>query len=132
MDELVKGVAHVGIRVANLERSLEFYRHFGFELVAGPIGPEPVAILKNGSGTELNLILNAQTERAHNVLMDEPVKHAGYTHIALVCDDIARAQAALAKVGIALSGGPITFPHGHQAIFVRDPDRNVLELHQGL
>lgn len=132
MEELVKGVAHVGIRVANLERSLAFYRHFGFELVAGPMGPEPVVVLKNASGAELNLILNAQAERAHNVLMDEPVKHAGYTHIALVCDDVAAAQQALERVGIPLSGGPVTFPHGHRAIFVRDPDRNVLELHQGL
>jgi lactoylglutathione lyase len=132
MEQLVKGVAHVGIRVAKLERSLEFYRHLGFELVAGPIGPEPVVILKNASGTELNLILNAQAERAHNVLMDEPVKHAGYTHIALECDDIAAAQVALERAGISLSGGPVTFPHGHQAIFVRDPDRNVIELHQGL
>jgi lactoylglutathione lyase len=132
MQQLIKGVAHVGIRVANLERSLAFYRQLGFELVAGPLGPEPVAILKNASGTELNLILNAQTEQVHNVLMDEAVKHAGYTHIALVCDDIAAAQRALEQVGIPLSGGPVTFPHGHRAIFVRDPDRNVLELHQGL
>jgi lactoylglutathione lyase len=132
MNQLVKGVAHVGIRVASLERSLAFYRHFGFELVAGPMGPEPVVILKNAAGTELNLILNAQGERAHNVLMDEPVKHAGYTHIALECDDIAAAMVELERVGIPLSGGPVKFPHGHQAIFVRDPDRNVLELHQGL
>ncbi|MGZ3386954.1 MAG: VOC family protein [Isosphaeraceae bacterium] len=133
MHTLIKGIAHVGIRVASLERSRAFYAHLGFELVAGPIGPEPVAILKNASGTEINLILNAQPkEREHNVLMDEPVKHAGYTHIALACDDIAAAQEALAKVGIPLSGGPVTFPHGHKAIFVRDPDRNVIELHQGL
>jgi lactoylglutathione lyase len=132
MKELVKGVAHIGIRVAHLERSLAFYGHLGFRLVAGPMGPEPVVVLKNASGTEINLILNAQKERDHNVLMDEPVKHAGYTHVALACDDIAAAEAALAEVGVPLSGGPVTFPHGHKAIFVRDPDRNVIELHQGL
>jgi catechol 2,3-dioxygenase-like lactoylglutathione lyase family enzyme len=33
-------------------------------------------------------------------------------------------------VGIHLSGGPIEFFPGARGIFVRDPDRNVIELHQ--
>ena len=32
--------------------------------------------------------------------------------------------------GIALSGGPIRFGPEARGIFVRDPDRNVIELHQ--
>lgn len=130
MNDLIHGIAHVGIRVADLERSLAFYRVLGFELLLGPIGSEPVAILKNAGGVEINLIINAVDE-GHNVLMDEAVKHAGYTHVALACDDIDAARARLEAAGIPLSGGPVTFPHGHRAIFVRDPDRNVLELHQG-
>jgi lactoylglutathione lyase len=128
--QLITGVAHIGIRVANLERSRAFYALLGFELTAGPLGSEPVAILDHPSGVEINLILNASTGLDHNVLMDEPVKHTGYTHVALLCSDIAAAQTALEAAGIALSGGPVTFPGGQQAIFVRDPDRNVIELHQ--
>lgn len=57
-------------------------------------------------------------------------KHPGITHFALVCPDILAAKAALEAAGIALSGDPIRFGPGAQAIFVRDPDRNVIELHQ--
>jgi lactoylglutathione lyase len=130
MSRLVQGIAHVGVRVAELERSRAFYAVLGFELVAGPIGPEPVAILEHPGGVEINLVLNANAPLTHNVLMDEPVKHAGYTHIALDCPDLDAAQAALADAGIPLSGGPVTFPTGHRAVFVRDPDRNVIELNQ--
>jgi len=130
MQELITGVAHIGIRVANLERSRAFYALLGFELSAGPLGTEPVAILNHPSGVEINLILNASTGLDHNVLMDEPVKHAGYTHVALLCADIAAAQARLEAAGVALSGGPVTFPGGQRAIFIRDPDRNVIELHE--
>ena len=131
MQSLITGIAHVGIRVAELERSRHFYGLLGFEFVAGPLGSEPVAILAHAAGIEINLILNAQREREHNVLMEEPVKHAGYTHIALGCRDVDAAKASLEAAGIAISGGPITFPNGHRAIFVRDPDRNVIELNQG-
>jgi lactoylglutathione lyase len=130
MQSLITSIAHVGIRVADLERSRQFYGLLGFEFVAGPLGSEPVAILEHPAGIEINLILNAQRERAHNILMEEPVKHAGYTHIALTCSDIDRARANLEAAGISISGGPVTFPNGHRAIFVRDPDRNVVELHQ--
>tara|TARA_B100001123_G_C14510751_1_gene710258 strand:+ start:356 stop:508 length:153 start_codon:yes stop_codon:yes gene_type:complete len=33
MTIVIKQLAHIGIRVANLERSLMFYRHLGFELI---------------------------------------------------------------------------------------------------
>jgi lactoylglutathione lyase len=127
---LVQGIAHLGIRVADFERAKAFYALLGFEHVGGPFGPEPVAILKHPAGVELNLIINANGPRPHNVLMDESVKHAGYTHVALDCPDLANAQATLEAAGFPLSGGPVTFPDGHRAIFVRDPDRNVIELNE--
>lgn len=127
---LVQGIAHIGIRVAELERSKAFYALLGFELTGGPYGSEPVAILKHPAGVELNLIINAKGREGHNVLMDEEVKHAGYTHVALDCPDIGDAQKRLEAAGVPLSGGPVTFPDGHRAIFVRDPDRNVIELNQ--
>lgn len=126
----IRGVAHVGIRVHNLERSLKFYQLLGFKKTLGPIGPEPVAILLHPSGIEINLVLNAPSERVPNVLMDVPVKAPGITHIALNCPDIGAAAQALQAAGFPLSEGPVRFPHGIQAIFVRDPDGVVVELDQ--
>jgi lactoylglutathione lyase len=124
------GLAHIGIRVHDLERSLRFYELLGFTKTVGPIGPEPVAILEHPSGLELNLVLNAKSAQEPNVLMDVPEKHAGITHFALLCPDITAAAANLAAAGISLSGGPVRFTANSQGIFVRDPDRNVIELHQ--
>jgi len=126
----ISGLAHVGIRVHDLERSVRFYELLGFTKTAGPVGPEPVAILDHPSGVELNLILNATSAAQPNVLMDTPDKLPGITHIALLCPDLAAAEARLAQAGVSLSGGPIQFGPGARGIFVRDPDRNVIELHQ--
>jgi len=126
----IAGLAHIGVRVHNLERSVAFYALLGFRKTAGPIGPEPVAILEHPSGPELNLILNAPAASAPNILMDVPEKHPGITHFALLCPDIIAAKERLAAAGVPLSGGPVRFSPHAQAIFVRDPDRNVVELHQ--
>lgn len=126
----VSGIAHIGIRVHDLERSVAFYALLGFRKTAGPIGPEPVAILEHPSGVEINLVLNASNENEPNILMDVPAKHPGITHVALLCPDILAAKQTLEASGFPLSGGPIQFETGAHAIFVRDPDRNVIELHQ--
>jgi lactoylglutathione lyase len=126
---VILAYAHVGIRVHDLERSLAFYRVLGFELVAGPIGHEPVAILKNAAGIEINLVLNAPAEAEPNILMDVPVKHPGYTHMALLVADLDAARATVEAAGIPLSGGPIQFTPTARGFFIRDPDRNVIEIH---
>jgi len=126
----ITGLAHIGIRVHDLQRSVEFYELLGFRKTAGPIGPEPVAILEHASGLELNLILNATSATEPNILMDVPEKHPGITHFALLCPDIMAAKERLEGAGFPLSGGPVRFETGAQAIFVRDPDRNVIELDQ--
>jgi lactoylglutathione lyase len=126
----IDGLAHIGIRVHELERSLRFYELLGFSKTAVPIGPEPVAILDHPCGVEINLVLNARRAAEPNILMDVPDKHPGITHFALLCPDIGAAQARLAAAGIALSGGPVQFSPVARGIFVRDPDGNVIELHQ--
>jgi len=126
----IRGLAHIGIRVHELERSVRFYELLGFTKTAGPIGPEPVAILDHPSGVEINLVLNAPGASEPNILMDVPDKHPGFTHIALLCPDLQAAKARLASAGVGLSGGPIRFSPQAQGMFVRDPDGNVIELHQ--
>ena len=126
----IVGLAHIGVRVHDLERSVAFYALLGFRKTAGPIGPEPVAILEHATGLELNLVLNAPNATAPNILMDVPERHPGITHFALLCPDIMAAKERLEAAGFPLSGGPVRFGPAAQGIFVRDPDRNVIELHQ--
>jgi len=124
LEHLITGVAHVGIRVHDLARSLDFYQRLGFRLVAGPRGPEPVAVLLHPSGVELNLILNAPASGEPNILMDVPHKYAGITHFALKVDQPEAVATALIAQGLVLSGrrgDPL------QAVFVRDPDGTVVE-----
>jgi lactoylglutathione lyase len=126
----VLGLAHIGIRVHDVDKSVRFYELLGFKETGRTEARDPVSFLHHPSGIELNLIFNAPTATTSNVLMDVPEKHAGITHFALLCPDIMAAKATLEAAGIPLSGGPVRFGPGAQGIFVRDPDRNVIELHQ--
>ena len=127
LDSTITGYAHIGIRVRDLAISRAFYEALGFRFVAGPIGPEPVAILAHPSGAVINFILNADSEADENVLMDLPVKHPGYTHMALAVTDVDAVHRELQADGVRITEGPIDFP-GARAVFVRDPDGNVVEL----
>ena len=130
LSQQITGISHIGIRVHSLDRARAFYELLGFNFVMGPIGPEPVAIMSHPSGIEVNFILNATESSAENVLMDIEAKHAGYTHMALSVQNVSDVQLVLEKAGVLITGGPITFPGGSVSIFVRDPDRNVIEFNQ--
>jgi len=119
----VEGLSHIGIRVHDLARSRAFYEKLGFDFAWGPGGPEPVAAMRHPSGLELNFILNAASAKSPNILMDVPEKHAGITHVALKISDLNAVEAALNDFGIAITGR-----RGSAALFVRDPDGNVIEL----
>jgi lactoylglutathione lyase len=125
----IEQVDHIGIRVRNLDRALAFYRGLGFDLVRRAEGDD-VAIIRNEHGVELNLIFNAKAgDPATNILMDVPDKFPGYTHIALRVASIPATIAALKANDIAITEGPVSFGESRQvSVFVRDPDRNVIEL----
>ena len=122
-------VNHLGIRVHSLAISRAFYEKLGFEFLVGPVGPEPVAIMEHVSGVNINFILNAAAPTDTNVLMDEPVKKAGYTHVALEVNDMDAVVVQLNELAIEITEGPVVFPTG-SSVFIRDPDRNVIEFHQ--
>jgi lactoylglutathione lyase len=130
-DTWIRGIAHVGIRVRDLAVSRAFYESIGFRFVVGPVGPEPVAILDHPSGTVLNFILNGTGAGSENVLMDVPEKHPGYTHMALAVSDADAVAQELRVRGVEITEGPVDFP-GARAVFVRDPDGNVIEFNQSV
>ena len=125
----IERVDHIGVRVRRLDRALAFYRVLGFELAHRATGDD-VAIVRNEHGVELNLIFNANAgDPEANILMDLRDKFPGYTHMALRVASIPATLAALTANGIAITQGPVSFgEQGHVSVFVRDPDRNVIEL----
>lgn len=125
----IEHVDHIGIRVRNLDRALNFYKVLGFNLLRRADGDD-VAIIRNENGVELNLVFNANAgDPSANVLMDAPDKYPGYTHIALRVASIPSAIAVLKENDIAITQGPVSFGDSRQvSVFIRDPDRNVVEL----
>ena len=66
----ISRINHVGLRVRDLAITREFYEKLGFEFLAGPVGPEPVAIMEHPSGVNINFILNASADASpKNLLM---------------------------------------------------------------
>lgn len=123
----IQRIDHVGIRVGDRERSLRFYGRLGFELVsdAGFDRGHPL-ILRHSCGVTLNLLGPSTEARSGNILMDVAEKYPGYTHIALEVASLDDAKATLAEEGIEITG---SFRFGSlSAVFIRDPDRNVIEL----
>ena len=125
----ITGVNHIGVRITNLTEARSFYEKLGFEFVIGPIGPEPVAIMKHPSGVNINLIINGCAYEEKNILMDVPEKYTGYTHIALEVSDIDSMLKILKSKDIKITEGPVSFP-GVVSIFIRDQDYNVIEFHK--
>ena len=125
----IEQVDHIGIRVKDLDRALDFYKIFGFEETARA-GNDPVVVVKNARQVELNLVYNSTTENdGDNILMDVDEKYSGFTHVALRISSVLDTLKSLEENRIRITQGPVSFGRdGHVSIFVRDPDRNVLEL----
>jgi lactoylglutathione lyase len=125
----VPAVDHIGVRVRDLDRAMEFYGMLGFEL-EHKAANDAVAVVRNAHGVELNLVYNANADAGgKNILMDVGEKYAGYTHVALRVSSIKVTIEALRAHGVRITQGPVSFGRdGHVSVFVRDPDLNVVEL----
>ncbi|NRB39546.1 MAG: VOC family protein [Pseudomonadales bacterium] len=128
MKEITR-INHVGLRVRDLDISRDFYAKLGFEFLAGPVGPEPAAIIEHPSGVNINFILNASDDAPQdNILMKKDMKYPGYTHIALEITDADSVSKQLQDLGITITER-VEY-NGAKFFFIRDPDDNVIEFHQ--
>jgi catechol 2,3-dioxygenase-like lactoylglutathione lyase family enzyme len=123
----IQSVNHVGIRVSDKSASIAFYENLGFALISD-VGFEdghPI-IMKHDSGVVLNLLGPATVADGSNILMDVDEKYTGITHVALTVASLEETKAFVTEIGIEITG---SFSFGDMAaIFIRDPDRNVIEL----
>jgi len=125
----IRRIHHIGLRVRDLSISRDFYEKLGFKFLAGPIGPEPVAIIEHPSGININLILNTSPEAPkNNILMEESIKYPGYTHIAIEVTDAHAVSKKVEALGMIITER-VEY-EGARFFFIRDPDSNVIEFHQ--
>ena len=124
----IQTVDHIGIRVADLDRAMAFYGLFGF--VAEHRAKNDAVVVMRKGDVEINLIYNANNDSGgKNILMDVADKYPGYTHVAFRVGSIAAAIVMLRENSIRITQGPVSFGRdGHVSVFLRDPDRNVIEL----
>ena len=137
------GIHHTGMTVSDLQRSIEFYELFGYEVAArieeegeevdrgtGVDGAHlSVAVLERGP-SRLELIQytsppgGAAAHTANNAI--------GSAHICLQVDDIDEAVAELSAKGIEFQSEPIYHESGIRWVYCRDPDGVTAELLQVL
>jgi lactoylglutathione lyase len=121
---------HVGIRVTDRDVSIAFYERLGFRQTAH-FTDHQANEMETAEGVRINLIFNgAKRPGCRNVLLDEPIKLPGFTHPAFVVDDLAALQGWLRQADIAITQGPEAIGPRRIALFIRDPDGNVLEFDQ--
>jgi lactoylglutathione lyase len=123
----IESVNHIGIRITDKSVSIPFYQSLGFQFKsdAGFEQGHPI-ILRHPSGVVINLLGPANSREGNNILMDVEKKYSGITHFALTVSSLEETKAYLAENDIPLTG---SFSFGNMsAVFIRDPDRNVIEL----
>ena len=122
----IEKIDHIGIRIRDKDRSIDFYAGLGFDLLAdaGFDQGHPI-FMRHPSGVVINLLGPSSEERDENILMDVPTKYAGYTHISLKVTSLDELEAFLNEKEIQITGR-FTFKD-MRALFIRDPDRNVIE-----
>ena len=125
----IETVDHIGIRVADLDRAMAFYSLFGF-VAEHRAQNDAVVVMRTAHNVEINLVYNANNDNGgRNVLLDVSDKYPGYTHVAFRVGSIAATIGVLREKDIKITQGPVSFGRdGHVSVFVRDPDRNVIEL----
>ncbi|MBK8980101.1 MAG: VOC family protein [Planctomycetes bacterium] len=121
----ILGIDHVGLHVADVQRSLAFYRDvLGFPALPRPDLGFPGAWLRVGPAQELHLLGRGPASGS------PPVER----HWAVEVRDVDAWRARLERAverGVVRDGtlrGPAPRPDGARQLFVRDPDGHVLEL----
>ena len=118
-------IGHVHLKVANIERSLGFYRDLlGFEITQW-YGED--AVFLSAGGYHHHIGLNTWAGRG---VPPAPQRAAGLFHLAILYPErreLAKALKTLSDAGYPIDGAS---DHGvSEALYLRDPDQNGVELY---
>lgn len=138
---MIRSMNHVGISVANLDRSIEFYRDLlGMEVgaVSAFEGQQYERILALAGAAGRSVMLrhgNTQIEifefrhpQPRVGDRDRPVCDHGITHFCIEVSDIDSLYEKLRAAGTRFHCPPLNFFGIARATYGRDPDGNVFEL----
>lgn len=126
----ILSIDHIGIRITNRDVSRAFYAQFGF-VETDYFQADQANEMQTASGVRINLIMNgAKRPQNKNILLDEPIKYPGITHLAFVVNNLSELQTWLQANKIAITEGPVQLSPRRITLFIRDPDGNVLEFNQ--
>lgn len=126
---MLTAVGHVALRIANLERSLDFY--------CGKLGlREAFRLEREGRPSPwivyLQLAENAYVELfpIPNEAIEPANTRASYHHFCLTVDDLRATLADCAARGLEITGEPTLGLDNNWQYWVTDPDGNRIELMQ--
>lgn len=137
----VQRLDHVSFTVGDLDRSVAFYRRFGFEPLkqyrsAGADADEGTAT----TNADMDIVwLRLPTETVMLELiryLNYPAERAainsrvGAAHLCFAVDDVAGAYDELSSTGVEFLSRPHEDAAGTRWVYFRDPDGNTVELIQ--
>jgi methylmalonyl-CoA/ethylmalonyl-CoA epimerase len=121
-DSLIRGIDNVGVCVADLARSVQFYRRLGFEVlfesdagVTVALGPAKLYLFPAPPGDE------RPVGRQLGLSGNPP----GIDHVSFLVDDVDALHASLTADGVE-AGPPADQDWGARAFGLTDPDGNNL------
>jgi len=144
---VITGLAHTALHVADVDAAVAWYRDvLGLVVLSPPyrmegdaitrdmgeLLPAPVvvkaAIVGVDDGTDRVLEVIEYPSATVGAPPPPDVTHLGYTHVGLVCDDIAATRAALAAKGVTFLVAAIADVAGLRTTWFADPWNNVFIL----
>ncbi|MEJ2288575.1 MAG: VOC family protein [Deinococcales bacterium] len=121
---------HVAITVADMDRSVAFYRDLLGCVVLGQLvldeGRFKLVYLRRCNAYLELFAHEPPAESAPGASDDAP--RLGFQHVAFQTDDVDAAAAALRAAGVHFTDGPRDAPGGVRLAFFHDPDGNLVEL----
>ena len=121
--------AHVSIRTADIERSIDFYgKYFGMKPVFRKEIPqtESEIVFLESDGTDFRLELTWYKKQSKFIQAE--YEHRTFDHLAFIVKGMDTLLANMRSGGVTITDEPYTTPSGSKIAFIEDPDGTLIEL----